>query len=230
MLQVNNYNNALLQEINFSFKPHQKITILGSNGAGKSTLAKLLCGITPSKEVTLYNQEVSKINPKERTKYINYIPPKLEVFDEYITLEEYLELSQIRTHLEPKNILKFLEIEHLIHKPIHKLSSGEEQLAMISSAILHNAQITIFDEPTANLDPKKSQEIFYLLKSKLFQGRIIITHDLNLAYHLGYDILYLKEGRIDFLAPSKEFFNEYNLHHFFGSSIKKVEQFIVGNL
>jgi iron complex transport system ATP-binding protein len=127
-------------------------------------------------------------------------------------------------------MLRLLELEHLKNKPCQQLSSGEQQLTMIASAILHNAQITIFDEPTANLDPKKSRDIFSLLKSKLFQSKIIITHDLNLAYKLGYAILYIKEGKIMFNGCSKEFFTESNLDNFFGTSVKMVEDIVVVNL
>jgi len=228
MLKIDNYSDAILQHISFGLKAQQNLIILGANGAGKSTLAKVLCGITPSSAVSLNNKQLSKT--KERTKFINYIPAKLEIFDEYLTLNEYLDLSRLHTLLESKNMLKLLELEHLKNKPCQQLSSGEQQLTMIASAILHNAQITIFDEPTANLDPKKSRDIFSLLKSKLFQSKIIITHDLNLAYKLGYAILYIKEGKIMFNGCSKEFFTESNLDNFFGTSVKMVEDIVVVNL
>ncbi len=226
MLRLNNYSNQILKNISFELKPKQNLLILGSNGAGKSTLAKALCGISPS-SVEIFGRPLSNYSSKERTKLINYIPAKLEIFDEYITLKEYLDLSRLHTLLESKNILKLLAIEHLKDKPCKQLSSGEQQLTMLATAILHNAKITIFDEPTANLDPNKSKYLFSLLKSKLFQSKIIITHDLTLAYRLGYDILFIKEGKVDFFGSSEEFFNASNLDYYFGSSIKRVKEFLV---
>ena len=226
MLTINNYSNSILHNISFQLNAKQNITILGSNGAGKSTLAKILSGITPSTNISINNQPLHKINCKERTKLINYIPAKLEIFDEYLTLQEYLDLSSLHTLLESKNMLKLLELEALKSKPCQQLSSGEQQLSMIASAVLHNAQITIFDEPTANLDPKKSRDIFALLKSNIFQTKIIITHDLNLAYKLNYDIIFIKNGKVDFFDSSKKFFTESNLNHYFGSSVQMINNYI----
>ena len=226
MLKLNNYSNQILKNISFELKAKQNLLILGSNGAGKSTLAKALCGISPS-SVELFGRPLSSYSSKERTKLINYVPAKLEIFDEYITLKEYLDLSRLHTLLESKNILKLLAIEHLKHKPCKQLSSGEQQLAMLATAILHNAKITIFDEPTANLDPNKSRDVFSLLKSGVFQSKIIITHDLTLAYRLGYDVLFITDGKVDFFGSSEEFFNDSNLDYYFGSSVKRVEEFVV---
>ncbi len=226
MLQINNYSNQILKNISFALKPKQNLLILGFNGAGKSTLAKALCGISPS-SVKLFGKQLSHYSSKERTKLINYIPAKLEIFDEYITLGEYLDLSRLHTLLESKKLLKLLAIEHLKNKSCQQLSSGEQQLTMLATAVLHNAKITIFDEPTANLDPNKSRDIFSLLKSGLFQSKIIITHDLTLAYRLGYDVLFIKEGEVDFFGSSEEFFNDSNLDKYFGSSVKMVEEFLV---
>lgn len=230
MLTIKNHTNTILTDISFHLKSNQNLIILGSNGAGKSTLAKVLCGITPSNSVTINGKKITQLKTTERTKLINYIPAKLEVFDEYLTLEEYLNLSRLHTLLASKNMLKLLELEHLKNKPCQQLSSGEQQLTMLASAVLHHAHITIFDEPTANLDPKKSRDVFSLLKSKLFQSKIIITHDLNLAYRLGYDVLYIKEGKVVFFDDSQTFFHPSNLDHFFGSSVKKVDDCVVVNL
>ncbi len=230
MLTIKNYNNEILKHISFELKTNQNLIILGSNGAGKSTLAKVLCGITPSNTVTINGKKITDLKTKERTRLINYIPAKLEIFDEYLSLEEYLDLSRLHTLLASKNMLKLLELEQLKDKPCQQLSSGEQQLTMLATAVLHNAQITIFDEPTANLDPRKSRDIFSILKSKLFQSKIIITHDLNLAYRLGYDVLYIKEGEVNFFNSSEEFFKESNLNFYFGCSVKMVDDYIMVNL
>ena len=230
MLQIKHYSDAILKNIHLELKEGQNLIVLGSNGAGKSTLAKVLCGITPSTHVTLQGQSLNKIDKKTRTKLINYIPAKLEIFDEYITLNEYLNLSKLHSLLESKNLLKLLELEKLKNKPCQQLSSGEQQLTMLATAILHNAKITIFDEPTANLDPQKSRDIYSLLKSNILQSKIIITHDLNLAYHLGYDIVYIKNGKIDFKGSSKKFFNESNLNDYFGTSVRLMEDGVLSGV
>ena len=229
MLQLHNYSDKILKNISFELQAKQNLIILGSNGAGKSTLAKVLCGITPS-SLTIKKKALNLYPSKKRTNLINYVPAKLEIFDEYITLNEYLDLSKLHTLLESKNMLKLLGLEKLKDKPCKQLSSGEQQLLMLASALLHNAKITIFDEPTANLDPQKSRDIFSLLKGNLFQSKVIITHDLNLAYKLGYDVMYMKEGKIVFSNSSKEFFTESNLNDFFGTSVKMVGDEVVVSL
>jgi len=229
-LNINGYSNTILNNINFELKNNQNLIILGSNGAGKSTLAKVLSGITPSTNVMINNQHLHTFSAKKRTKYINYVPAKLEIFDEYIRLEEYLELSRLHTQVKSINILKLLELEGLKNKSCQQLSSGEQQLTMLATAVLHNAQITIFDEPTANLDPQKSCDVFSLLQGNLFQTKIIITHDLTLAYRLGYDVLYIKNGEVSFFDSSEKFFNRSNLDHYFGSSVKIIDNFVMVNL
>ena len=230
MLQIKNYSNNILKNISFALKPKQNLIILGENGAGKSTLAKVLCGIIPSSTVWLKKKNLNDLSAKERTKLINYIPAKLEIFDEYISLNEYLDLSRLNTMLASKNLLKLLALEPLKDKSCQSMSSGERQLSMLASAVLHNANITIFDEPTANLDPQKSRDIYSLLKSNIFQSKIIITHDLNLAHKLGYEVMYIKNGYVDFFGTSKSFFEEHNLSDYFGTSVQKVNNTIMVNL
>lgn len=230
MLQISNYNNEILHNISFQLKHNENLIILGSNGAGKSTLAKVLCGITPSSTVSFNHTPLNSINSKERTHRINYVPAKLEIFDEYLSLEEYLDLSRLHTLLESRNMLKLLELEKIKEKPCQQLSSGEQQLTMLASAVLHNAQVTIFDEPTANLDPKKSRDVYALLRSNIFQSKIIITHDLNLAYRLGYKILCINEGKISFFDSSEKFFHPSKLDEHFGSSVQKIDDYIMVNL
>lgn len=230
MIAINNFTNHILHALDFSLTENENLIILGSNGAGKSTLAKILCGLSPSKNVELFSKPLETLSAKERSRLINYVPPKLEIFDEYISVREYLELSRLYASYSVDEALILLKIEHLQDKPCKNLSSGEEQLTMLCSSLLHSAQLTIFDEPTANLDPQKTKQVFDFLQNKFTGNKIIITHDLNIAYKLGYKILYMQEGKIEFFGENSLFFEEENLEHFFGESLKKIDNYFMVNL
>jgi len=235
MLQINNYANAILSNISFSLEAAQHLIILGSNGVGKTTLAKVLCGITPSSNVEIDGLNPSKVYGKRRAKLINYIPPKLDVFDDFITVREFLELGLMDViggqNPTIEEVLTKLNIAHLQNKSCKTLSSGESQLLLIASALLHHADYTIFDEPTANLDPQKMQLLFGLLKDdNILKSKIIITHNLDLAYKLGYDILFLEEGKVKFYGTSHDFFAQAHLDALYDGAVEKQDNNIVVKL
>ena len=230
MLYVNNFNSNILTNINFSLEDKENLTILGSNGAGKSTLAKVLCGIVYSESVEIFGKGLHTLSAKKRASLINYVPPKLEMFDEYISLGEYLELSRLYSKLSVDEVMQFLGLSSLKNKRCIALSSGEAQLMLIASAILHNAKLSIFDEPTSNLDPQKTLRVAKILQSDKIQRRIVITHDLNIAYKLGYKILYMSKGEILFFDKSENFFTNSNLDKLFGKSIKRAGEYFAVNL
>lgn len=230
MLKITEFSNSILTNINFNLSEGENLIILGSNGAGKSTLAKVLCALSHSDTVELFGKKLNMYNAKQRSLLVNYVPPKLEIFDEYISLREYLELSKLYSKLTVDEVLELLNLSALEDKPCITLSSGEGQLSLIASSLLHGAKLTIFDEPTANLDPKKMQKVAKILSGDKIQNRIIITHDLNLAHKLGYKILYMSNGAVEFFDTNEKFFEKANLDKLFGTSIKQIDGYFVVNL
>lgn len=231
MLQLTNYTNFVLKDITLTVKKGQNLTILGDNGAGKTTLAKVLSGIIENQNTTINKKPIANLYGKERSKHINYIPPKLEIFDEYLTVFEFLELSQFENSFEIATILELLQITHLRNKFCQNLSSGEAGLVLFASSIIHNATCTILDEINSNLDPQKQKLLYEILKNQNFlDSKIIITHNLNFAFKLGFEILYLQEGTIQFYGACDDFFEKSNLESFFGTSVKKIENSIVVDL
>jgi len=231
MLKLNNFSNFVLKDINLTLKSNQNLIILGDNGAGKTTLAKILSGVIENKNTTIDDKIIGNIYGKERTKLINYIPPKLEVFDEYLSVFEFLELSYLYGSCDIEKVLELLKISHLKNKFCHNLSSGEAQLLLIASGILHNATFTILDETSSNLDPQKQKLVFNILhQNNYLQTKLIITHNLNFAFKLAFEVLYLVDGTIAFLGSSEEFFQESNLYKFFGNSVKNIQNNIVVDL
>ncbi|RBQ29998.1 ATP-binding cassette domain-containing protein [Aliarcobacter vitoriensis] len=232
MLEIKNYNNFILKNISFCLENGENLLILGENGAGKSTLAKVLSNLIPNNNVKLFQKSLSKISNSKRAEYINYIPPKFEIFDEFMTVLEFLQSSFIKDFDEKKlnEVLNILKLDKFSQKSCKNLSSGEKQLLLMASSILHNAKITIFDELTANLDISRIKDIFLLLKSDLLNQKIIITHNLDFAFALKYKVLFLKEGKIEFFGDNEEFFNDKNLEKFYNKTIKKLQNHLVVDL
>ena len=225
---------TILETLSFTLHKSQNLTVLGSNGAGKSTLAKILCGLYKTqKAVQLDGAYIETIPPRERSALINYIPPKLQIYEQYITVEAFLGLSRFRgtkreTYLH--EVLDSLGLSAFAKNYCTQLSSGEQQLLLIASALMHGAKTTIFDEPTANLDPRKIKTVYDILQSERLSQKIVITHDLQLAYRLGYPILYIKAGRGKLYETAEMFFDTQNLEKIFDGSVKKACDAIVVQL
>ena len=198
------------------------ITILGANGSGKSTLAKAICGLVEYEgiiEIDALN--VKSLTLKERAKLLTYIPAKLEVYDPYITVFEFVLLGRFvykksffdyenRDKIIAKETLELLGLLHLAEHSLSSLSSGEAQLVMIAQAIAQQSKIIIFDEPTANLDPKNTKIIAQRIKAlKEYHNIVLITHDLHLAHYINSPIAFVKEKKIDYFKEG--FFTEKNL-------------------
>lgn len=198
----------ILKDISLELQSH--VTVLGANGSGKSTFAKALCGLNKYEgEIYIAKQNLQNLSLVQRAKTIAYIPTKLEVYDKYITVEEfvllsrfaykksYLDYTQKDRDLVEKN-LNFLAITHLKHHTMEALSSGEQQLVLIASALTQQSDVIIFDEPTANLDPLNSKVIAQHIKTLKKQHQIIlITHDLHLAHYIDSEVLFVKNSSIE---------------------------------
>ena len=232
MLEINNYNSSILHEISFRLEDNENLIILGENGAGKSTLAKVLSNLIENDKVKIFNENINKMDDLKRAFLINYIPPKLSIFDEYITLREFLELSFISSVDNEKinSVIKLLNLKKLENKYCKSFSSGEKQLLLLASSIIHDAEITIFDELTANLDISRLKEVFDIFNSDLLNQKIVITHNLDLAYALRYKVLFLKDGIIEFFGSHDEFFDNKNLKRFYKDTIRKLDNHLVVNL
>ncbi len=225
MIEIDNLschfeNQTVLKDISINIDSH--LSILGANGSGKSTLARSLCNLVEFEgTITFDSVNIKELSLKQRARYISYIPAKLEVYDPYIKLFEFVLLGRFAykksffeyTQKDKKIALKYLKllnIEHLKEHSIHSLSSGEQQLALIASALAQESNIIIFDEPTANLDPYNSKVIAQHIKALKHSHQVIlITHDLHLAAFVNSPVVFLKKAKATFYE--KDFFNNDTL-------------------
>jgi iron complex transport system ATP-binding protein len=216
---------VILDDISLKIENH--LSILGANGSGKSTLAKAICGlIACDGEIKINAKTLQELSLKERAKTISYIPAKLEIYDHFITVEEFVLLGRFPYKKsffdygnKDKNIvtqtLEFLKISHLASHAVSSLSSGEQQLLLVAQALTQQSQIIIFDEPTANLDPHNSKIIAEHIKGlKEYHQIILITHDLHLACYVDSPIAFIKDKKAHYYE--REFFQDETLGELYG--------------
>ena len=227
-----NYDNKLiLDDINLKINSH--LSILGANGSGKSTLAKTMCNLIKYDGIVEINaRNIDEIEPIEMAKTISYIPAKLEIYDSFINVQEFVLLGRFpykKSFFEysvadksiAKQTLSFLNIAHLKEHTLSSLSSGEQQLALIAQALAQQSEIIIFDEPTANLDPANSKVIAKHIKGlKEYHQIILITHDLNLASFVGSEVVFIKNAQATLYKD--DFFTNENLEELYGVAFESL--------
>ncbi|WP_373035674.1 ABC transporter ATP-binding protein [Sulfurimonas sp.] len=226
-LSVKYDNKTILKDISLGVENH--LSILGANGSGKSTLAKALCNLIEYEgSVSIDGKDIKDMTLKERAKLLSYIPAKLEVYDSFISVEEFVLLGRFAhkqnfldySHKDKKiaqNTLEFLKISHLGKHTLNSLSSGEAQLVLIASALCAQSKVIILDEPTANLDPHNAKKIAQHIKGlKDYHQVILITHDLHLAAFIDSPTLFIKDSDATYFEKKEEFFNNSTLEELYG--------------
>lgn len=160
-------NQKALNNISFHIKQPEIVGFLGPNGAGKSTMMKILTTyIQPSSGSTIVNN-CGLDQPQDIQKSVGYLPEHNPLYlDMYI--KEYLVFNASIYRVEKSRIAEVVEITGLtpeIHKKIGQLSKGYRQRVGLATALLHDPEVLILDEPTTGLDPNQLIDIRNLIKS-----------------------------------------------------------------
>lgn len=193
----------LLQDISFSVKSNQVISIIGYNGSWKSTLLKLLLwSLQPSQ---------GKITRKPWVT-IWYVPQKLSFTHQLpITANDFITIYNWKSQKEYDFSCSLLDIKNLLDKPLHWLSGWQLQRVLIYNALLWKPNILLLDEPTAWLDIVVQKE-FYTLLEHIHQAHdisiVLVSHDIHTVYSKSDTIICLHEGLYCSWSPNDTVFSK----------------------
>jgi heme exporter protein A len=145
----------IFKDVNFELSMGSATAITGRNGSGKSTLIKIIANllIQSSGELNLFNG-TEKIKKENIYKYIGFVSPYLNLYDEFTGFENLKIVSDIRGsgHDNIDNVLKRVGLFDRRNDLLKIYSSGMKQRLKIAFAILHDPMVLLLDEPTSNLD------------------------------------------------------------------------------
>lgn len=156
-----------LDNVSFTIKKGEVTGFLGPNGAGKSTMMRILTTyLTPDDGETLVNEHNTISDKIAVQKSIGYLPENNPLYyDMYV--REYLKFNAQIHKVSRARIDEVIELTGLTpeaHKKIGQLSKGYKQRVGLATALLHDPEVLILDEPTTGLDPNQLVDIRRLIK------------------------------------------------------------------
>ena len=215
-------NKEVLKNINLEIEKGDFLAIVGKNSSGKTTLCNVLRGFIPSfykgelqGEVIFRDKPILEYTSGEIAQKIGFVfqnpftqisGVKETVYDELaFGLENLgLEVEYIKNRVE--EVLELLEIKDLKHKNPYELSGGQCQKVALASIIAMNPEVLIIDEPTSQLDPKGTEDIFKIISVMAEQGKtiILVEHKLELISKYAKNVIVLDDGEILLKGKTKE--------------------------
>ena len=207
-------DREILKNINLDIKKGEFWAVIGKNGSGKTTLCNVLRRFVPDfykgelkGRITLEGKELKDYSAKEIVQKVGFVfqnpftqisGVKETVFEEIAFGLENLALDAEYIRKRVEETLKLLHIEELRDKNPYELSGGQGQKVALASIIAMDPEIMVIDEPTSQLDPKGTEEIFEIIDILKKEGKtiILVEHKLELIAEYAEKVMVLDEGEM----------------------------------
>jgi len=197
-----------LREVNLSIKANERVALIGANGSGKSTLQLHLNGIILPEEgkVTIGEWQVSSENLRQIRNFVGLVfqNPDNQLFMPTVwedvafgPMNLGLRDEQLKERVKQAMAAVDIDPERYGQRSTENLSGGEKKRIAIAGVLAMNPQVLVFDEPSAQLDPRSRRQLIELLQS-LQLTQLIATHDLDLALELCDRTVVLSQGQVVF--------------------------------
>ncbi|WP_297811467.1 energy-coupling factor ABC transporter ATP-binding protein [uncultured Finegoldia sp.] len=211
-----------IKNMDLYIKKGEFVGIIGKNGSGKTTLCNIIRGIVPdfiqgeiSGDILIDSKNIDDIERGEMAELVGFVFQnpfsqisgiKKTVFEEIAYGLENLGVPREEIKQRVSDVIKLLKIEDLQDKNPNELSGGQSQRVAIASIIVMNPKILIFDEPTSQLDPLGTEEIFDILKLLKSENKtiILVEHKIDLIAEYADRVVVMDEGKIVFNADTHE--------------------------
>ena len=205
--------------------------LLGTNGAGKTTTIRMLLGIIKKDtgEITWNGKKVERksVNfgylPEERGVY-----PKTKIYDQLMYFAKLKGMNQKDADTAIKKWAKVLKVEEYIPMPAEKLSKGNQQKIQFMTAIIHDPELIVLDEPFSGLDPVNSEILKNVIIDLVKMGKYIImsSHQMASIEEFCTDILILNKGKTVLKGNLKEIKEGYKANRLELSTDKNIDEYI----
>lgn len=200
--------------ISFSLNKPGVFGLLGTNGAGKTTTIRMLLGIIKKDngEITWNGKKVDRksVNfgylPEERGVY-----PKVKIYDQLMYFAELKGMKKQEVDSAIGTWAKKLKVEEYMQMPAEKLSKGNQQKIQFMTAVIHNPELVVLDEPFSGLDPVNTDLLKNIIIDLVKEGKYVImsAHQMSTIEEFCSDILILNKGKTVLQGNLREIKDQY---------------------
>ena len=196
---------AAVRDVSFQARRGEVTGYLGPNGSGKSTTMKMIAGlIEPSLGRILFDGEPIQRDRMAHRRRLGYVPEEPHLYP-HLSGAEYLEMvAQLRgmeeraARVRTEEFLRLLGLHADRFVPISSYSKGMRQKVLLISALLHNPELILLDEPFSGLDVGSALVLRSLIQALAGQGKVVLfsSHELDTVERVSARIVILHKGRV----------------------------------
>lgn len=211
-----------LKNVNVTIERGKLYALIGANGGGKTTLCNVIRGFIPHfykgdlrGEVLIEGKDIREWEMGELSQKIGYVfqnpftqisGVKDNVFEEIAFGLENLGMEPALIREKVDQVINMLEIGYLRDKNPFELSGGQKQRVALASIIVMEPDVLVIDEPTSQLDPKGTEEVFKIIELMKKKGKtiILVEHKIELIAEYADDVILLSEGEVAMQGSSQK--------------------------
>lgn len=220
-----------VDNISFEFNKPGVFALLGTNGAGKTTTIRMILGIIKkdSGKITWNGKNVDRksVNfgylPEERGIY-----PKTKIVDQLIYFAKLKGMSKQEAEKAVDYWLERLKMTEYKNMTAEKLSKGNQQKIQFMTAIIHDPELVVLDEPFSGLDPVNTEILKNIIIGLVQKGKYVImsAHQMSVIEEFCSDILILNKGKTVLKGNLKEIKDSYKANRLEINTNKDIKEYI----
>lgn len=231
-----------LKDINLAIEEGEFVGIVGTNASGKSTFCRAAVGLIPHSfsgtlkgNVFVKGLNTAQTKVSQLSQHVGMVFSDPEAQMSQATVWEEIAFGPANLGV-PKNeilqrvelVMDLLKIEKLRNRSPFTLSGGEQQKVAIASVLVMQPDILVLDEPTSNLDPLGTKEVFAAVK-KLNEEKqltvVMVEHEIELLAEYAGRIVLLDKGQIKLDGSPREVFRSVETFQEIGLNVPQVTEF-----
>jgi ABC-2 type transport system ATP-binding protein len=202
-----------VDDVTLTVQPSEFFAVLGPNAAGKTTTLKILAGLMKPTagraRVAGFDVQQDPLEARRRMAFVPDFPflyEKLTPMEFFRFTGQLFQLPEERLQHNVGELVARFNLQPYIGKPIEGLSHGTRQRVAIVSALLHDPEAFIIDEPMVGLDPQHARIVKDLLKERARAGMAVLlsTHQLSIAEEMADRIGIMHQGRLIAVGSREE--------------------------
>jgi ABC-2 type transport system ATP-binding protein len=202
-----------VNDISLTVPRGEFFAVLGPNAAGKTTTIRILAGLinptSGSAHVAGFSVQTQPLEARRRLAYVPDFPflyEKLTPWEFFRFTGQIFQMGDQRIQSVARGLIDRFSLEPYVNKPIEGLSHGTRQRVAIVSALLHDPEVFVIDEPMVGLDPHHARVVKDVLKERSREGMTVFvsTHQLSVAEEMADRIGIIHAGRLVAVGTREE--------------------------